>query len=270
MKDAVKKYYDENAEIEWDRLNNPYTKIEFRSTLYLIEKYFPITGHIFDIGSGPGRYSLELLKKGYKVSLLDISKNELDIAKSKVEEANLVAEGYHCKSALELENFDDESFDGILVMGPLYHLHNQKDREKVLRGIYRILKKNGIALISYINTWGVLKAGISEFPQSFQNISYFKRYIEGNLKFMPEESFTTTYFTSPPLALKEIREVGFNILSYAGAESFLSGLNTQVLNLYKNMPDVYENFVKAAIEYCEMPQYRDSTEHLHIIVKKEK
>lgn len=268
MADDVREYYDNAAEVEWSRLGNAYSKIEFKSTVHLIDKYFPKDGYILDIGSGPGRYSLELLKRGYKVSLLDISKNELDIAKRKISEAGLKAEDYYCKSALELETFEDESFDGVLVMGPLYHLHSEEDRIKVLKHGYRILKKEGIALISYINTWGCIKAGISEFPEPFKDVEYFERYIKGDLKFSPEESFTTTYFTSPPLALDEVKRAGFDIISYAGAESFLSGMRVQMSNLFTYMPDVYSNFLQKAVEFCELPQYREATEHLHIIVKK--
>lgn len=268
MIEKVREYYDNNAELEWNRLSNPYSRIEYESTLYLIEKYFPNNGHIIDIGSGPGRYSLELLKRGYKVSLLDISKNELDIARRKIDEANLTAEDYYCKSALELESFEDETFDGVLVMGPLYHLHSLKERQKVLKDTYRILKDNGIALISYINTWGALKASVSEFPESFKDKDHFQKYLEGNLKISSEESFTDTYFTTPPLALEEASQLGFKIISYAGVESFLSGLNGQMKNLYENMPDVYDNYLEIASECCELPQYRDSTEHLHIVVQK--
>lgn len=270
MTSEVRKYYDENAELEWQRLNNPYSRVEYCSTMYLIEKYFPKSGDIIDIGSGPGRYSLELLKKGYRVSLLDLSQNELDIAKRKAEEANLVADNYYCKSALELEFLADESFDGVLVMGPLYHLHSLEEREKVLKDTHRILKKNGVALISYINTWGALKASVGEFPDSFKDINHFESYKKGDLKFSPEESFTATYFTTPPLALDEIKKSGLEIISYAGSESFLAGLSSQVKNLYLYMPEVYENYLKKAAEFCELPQYRDATEHLHVIVKKVK
>lgn len=268
MTDKVREYYNSNADTEWNRLNNPYSRIEFECTLHLIDKYFPKSGHIIDIGSGPGRYSIELLKKGYKVSLLDISKNELDIARRKIEETGLVAEDYYCKSALELDSFEDETFDAVLLMGPLYHLHSIEERQKVLKDTYRILKNKGIAIISYINTWGALKASVSEFPESFKEEKHFQRYLKGDLKFTSEESFTTTYFTSPPLALKEVSESGLKTISYAGAESFLSGLNIQMSNLYENMPDVYENYLKIAPEYCELQQYRDSTEHLQIIVEK--
>ena len=266
--DDVKRYYDETAEKEWNRLNNPYSSIEFNSTMYLIDKYFPKTGHVLDVGAGPGRYSLELLRKGYQVSLLDISKNELVIAKIKIQEQGYTAESYHCKSALELDFFEDESFDSILIMGPLYHLHSEEDRHKVLTESKRILKKGGTALISYINTWGVLKASVREFPDSFEEIQYFDKYIEGDLKFTSGESFTDVYFTIPKIAIQEVEKSGFDIISYAGAESFLSGLNMQMVNLYTYMPKVYENYLAKASEYCELPQYRDATEHLHIIAKR--
>lgn len=264
----VKRYYDQIAETEWNRLNKPYSVIEYKTTMHLINKYFPEEGQVLDIGCGPGRYSLALLRQGYHVSLLDISSNELDIAKRKIQAEGYEAEGYYCQSALELSCFKDESFDCILIMGPLYHLHSEEDRNKVLTESKRILKKDGVALISYINTWGVLRASVREFPESFEDISHFDRYINGNLKFTKEESFTDTYFTSPPSAIAEVKKAGFKIVSYAGAESFLSGLNIQMENLYIYMPKVYENYLTKAIEYSELPQFRDTTEHLHIIAKK--
>jgi 2-polyprenyl-3-methyl-5-hydroxy-6-metoxy-1,4-benzoquinol methylase len=268
MDSEVKHYYDTNAEHEWERLNNPYTNIEYQTTLHLINRYFPKTGSLLDIGSGPGRYSLALLKQGYRVSLLDLSINELELAKQKIEEARLKAEQYYCMSALDLNQLPSESFDGILLMGPLYHLHQDEERQKVLRETKRILKPNGAALISYINTLGVLKASVTEFPESFEDIHHFDRYLHGNLIFTPESSFTATFFTTPSLALDEINRAGFKVISYAGAESFLSGLYDPIIKLYQTMPTVYENYIQKAMEYCELPPYRDATEHLHVIVRK--
>jgi 2-polyprenyl-3-methyl-5-hydroxy-6-metoxy-1,4-benzoquinol methylase len=268
MESEVKQYYDQNAKVEWERLNNPYSNIEYQTTLHLIKRYFPKTGRILDIGSGPGRYSLALLKEGYQVSLLDLSSKELEIAKEKIEEANLQAENYYCMSALELAQLPSESYDGILLMGPLYHLHQEEERQKVLKETKRLLKPNGVALISYINTWGVLKASVTEFPESFEDITHFDRYLNGNLVFTPEFSFTATFFTTPPLALEEISKSGFQVLSYAGAESFLSGMYLPLKDVYQTMPEVYEHYILKAKEYCELPQYRDATEHLHVIVRK--
>lgn len=271
--DEVKNYYNQNANAEWNRLNTPYSKIEFETSKYMMEKYLPKNGHILDIGSGPGRYSIELLKKGYKVTLLDISQNELDIAQDKIHDLGMTAEKYICESATKLEeHFEDDKqlFDGILVMGPMYHLHHSADRKKVLTDVKRLLKPNGVAFIAYINSWGLIKASLIEFPYEFEDIDAFDKYVDGNLKFNEGESFTSTYFTTPILAKKEIQDCGLEIVSYGGAESFLAGMGTQLTELYNDMPKVYSNYLKIAPKYAELPQYRDSTEHLNFIVKRAK
>ena len=266
--EEVKKYYDSAAEMEWQRLNKAYTSVEYKSTLYLIDKYFPKTGKVMDIGAGPGRYALALLERGYQVSLLDLSQNELKIAKEKITQAGYEADGYYCKSALELESFEDESFDALLIMGPMYHLHKEVDRQKVLQEARRILKTGGVAIVTYINTWGVLKASLREVPESFEELEHFEHYMEGGLIFSAEESFTETFFATPPIALEEVKKAGYELISYAGAESFISGLNMQIENLAIYMPEIYKNYVQKAAEYCEAPQYRDATEHLNIVVRK--
>ncbi len=64
MSDIVRDYYNDNVQKEWERLTTPLGAIEFASTLRLIKIYFPPMGHVADIGSGPGRYSVELCKLG--------------------------------------------------------------------------------------------------------------------------------------------------------------------------------------------------------------
>ena len=267
MRNYVKEYYDNNYEKEWDRLKKPYRIIEFMSTMYLIEKYFPKEGNAIDIGCGPGRYSIELLKKGYNVTLFELSGEELKLAKSKIEEEGLKAQEYICEDALNLHFLESEKYDVLLLMGPMYHVLNETDRVKILKEARRILKDDGIALISYINSWGCLKSGVTEFSEVFSDLQNVYNYLDEQ-KFDPNSSFTNLYMTTPTNALKEVTEAGFNIISYAGVESFLSGIESRVVELAVEDKNVYNNLLKVASETCEYPQYRDATEHIHIIVKK--
>jgi SAM-dependent methyltransferase len=268
MIEHVKEYYNENAEFEWNRFDNPYRRVEFETTKHLLRKYLPPSGHILDIGSGPGRYSIELLKDGYQVSLLDISLRELDIAKREIERLAYEAEGYYCQSATELDEFEDGQFDAILIMGPMYHLSNASDRNKVLREAHRIVKDDGIVFISYINNYGLLRAGLSEFPDSFRELTDFDNYRRDEYSIDENQGFTAVYFSTPDFAMNEVTDARFSIITRAGAESFLSGLNIQLRNLEENDKSTYDNFLRKACELCEMPEYRDATEHLNIVAKK--
>ncbi|WP_430487046.1 class I SAM-dependent methyltransferase [Clostridium sp. B9] len=66
----------------------------------MIKEYFPSEGKILDIGSGPGRYSIELLKRGYNVTLMDLSDKSIDMAKKNIESLGLEADNYICGDAL--------------------------------------------------------------------------------------------------------------------------------------------------------------------------
>lgn len=268
MKNDVTEYYNKIANHEWERLNNPYSLVEFESTMFLIKKYFPNKGSILDIGSGPGRYSIELAKLGYKMTLLDLSQTELDIAREQFEHHGLSSHGFHCSCALDLDQFEDNQFDSILVLGPMYHIHDESDRIKVQTNVHRILKKNGIAIFAYINTWGTLKSSLYELSDDFHDKANFKLMLDGDLKLDSKNAFTTAHFTTPPQALNEMRRSKFEIISYAGAESFISGMNLEIGKVKEKSNNLYNNYIKAAAEYCEEPQYRDATEHLVIVVKK--
>ena len=54
MSDEVRDYYDQNCINELRRLDDPYNRIEFFSTLYIIKKYFPDNGVILILAQVQG------------------------------------------------------------------------------------------------------------------------------------------------------------------------------------------------------------------------
>jgi S-adenosylmethionine-dependent methyltransferase len=78
----VKEYYAKQARSEWHRLQqDPYHQIEFIITTHFLEKYLPKHGLILNAGRGPGRYTIELARRGYDVVLLDFVPEMLKVAK---------------------------------------------------------------------------------------------------------------------------------------------------------------------------------------------
>ena len=153
--EKVKNYYKHFD--EKNRLRNDNSgKLEFLMTMNILEKNLPALAvgaevSVLDLGGGAGAYSFPLAKKGYKVTLADLSETLLSQAKKQKEEdkvQNLVS----CDqvNATDLSVYKDNSFDVVLLFGPLYHLTEKDEREKCIKEIRRVLKPGGKVFASFI------------------------------------------------------------------------------------------------------------------------
>lgn len=136
--------YDEDA-----RLTRKSRLPEYLNTMKYIQKYISEDSRIIEIGAGTGRYSIALAEMGYDVTAVELVSHNIEIMKSKVKAHHNIKiyEGNAC----DLSNFKSNDFDIVLLLGPMYHLFNDKDKHKALSEAIRIAKTNGIIFVSYCN-----------------------------------------------------------------------------------------------------------------------
>ena len=164
MKEA-ESFYDQNAEQEWGRLDRHRT--EFAVTLKALEEFLPLSpASVLDIGGGPGRYSIELAARGYNVTLLDVSRESLRLAKEKAAGVGVRLKETIHSNALDLEQCDPESFDAVLLMGPLYHLLLEEERVKAVGEAVSVLKPGGRSTIAPVTPCMTATLSTSNKPQS--------------------------------------------------------------------------------------------------------
>jgi S-adenosylmethionine-dependent methyltransferase len=268
MSNIVRNYYDEQVQDEWTRLERAYARLEMRSTLRLVEAFFPETGRVADIGGGPGRYTIELLRRGYEVTLVDLSETAMTFARDKLTELGLHPEGVYASDARHLEMLDDASVDAALCLGPLYHLVEPGERRTGLAELHRILKPGAPAIVGFINPWGVLRGGLTEFPTLYSDGSLIRQLLDTFVQAGEQSAFTEAAFLTPPQALEELREAGFAVECRAGVEGFASGARGPVMTMAEEDPAAYEVVADLVPETSTHPAFRDCTEHLHVVVRK--
>lgn len=163
--DEILNNHYSNDYTEDDRLIKDKThQVEYITTLKYIDKYLKKGDRVLEVGAGTGIYSLGLAKRGYQVDAVELVNDNLNILKSKITPAmNINAiQG----NALDLSMYEDNTFDMTLVLGPLYHLFKEEERDKVIEEAIRVTKSGGIIYYAFILSdltminWGFEKGNL--------------------------------------------------------------------------------------------------------------
>lgn len=107
---------------------------------------------VLDIGCGTGNYSLDLARKGLKVTGIDISPGMLARARAKAAKENLNVK-FLLADARQLP-FPDKCFDSVIAVSSLEFL---PDLREALNEAYRVLKPGGKLVVGVIgrnSAWG--------------------------------------------------------------------------------------------------------------------
>lgn len=142
------------------RLKTKHGQVEYLTAIKYIEEYLKEYDNpkIIDIGAGTGAYSIYFENKGYDVTAVELVKHNLKVIESKNKNIKL-----YQGNAIDLSKFDDNSFDIVLLFGPLYHLIDINDKLKAINEAKRIVKKNGLIFISYcLNEYAVITHGFKD------------------------------------------------------------------------------------------------------------
>ena len=105
------------------------------------------TGHVLEIGPGPGYIGLEWLKSTNATHLtgLDISPDMLAIAERNANEYGLSDRVEYAQSSGSKMPFEDDRFDAVFTNGSLHEWENPRG---TFDEIWRVLKPNGRVFIS--------------------------------------------------------------------------------------------------------------------------
>jgi S-adenosylmethionine-dependent methyltransferase len=238
----IREFYDDMAENEWKRLtSDAYHRLEFIVTFYFLEKYLPATGLVLDAGGGPGRYTIELAKRGYDVVLLDLSPRCLELARRKIVRAHVQRRVKQVLEGLvtDLSMFPAEHFDTVLCLGPFSHLIEEHDRDKAASEITRVAKVGAPLFISVISLYGVFRTVLQRLPYELTDPSSQEMFAKGvhryhGIRQKGEHGFPDAYFWHPRQLRELFESKGVETVEMATCEGLSSHLQGPTNKLYRD------------------------------------
>ena len=218
----IQAYY--NTGIEKDRLNTDVFQLERERTKEILLRYIPDDrSKILDVGGGTGHYSFWLKEHGHEIHLVDPVRFNIDAARKEAKERKLAPDSIQLAEARDLP-WDDNQFDVVLLMGPLYHLTNKDERSEALKEAFRVTKNGGQVIIEGISRYASLMDGF--FRNMIKDPDFFQ-IVEQDISTGQHRNFTdklayftTAYFHHPEELEKEVKQAGLKIKSTLAVESF--------------------------------------------------
>jgi ubiquinone/menaquinone biosynthesis C-methylase UbiE len=190
--------------------------LELLRTQELLTRYLPPPpAIILDVGGGPGVYAAWLAEQGYEVHLVDPVPLHVEQAQGAGAASATLGDARRLV-------WPDGSADGVLLLGPLYHLTERDDRIAALREGGRVLRPGGrlaaAAVSRFASTYDGLYRGRLHEPG-------FEEIVERDLRDGQHRNptrdpawFTTAYFHAPDELAAEIRDADLAFVALAAIE----------------------------------------------------
>ncbi len=267
--ERVKKYYTATVRKEWNRLaKNPYTRLEYDTTIHFLEKYLPKKGRVLDAGGGPGRYTIELARRGYRPLLLDMTPANMQFARRKIRQARMQArvEDAVEGSIVDLSRFEDNSFDAVICLGgPLSHILDRRKRDRAVSELIRVAKKGAPLFVSVMSRLSVQVIELTLFPFEIE-LPFFK-IARDTGDYPGTYGFTACHFFLPEEFERAFRNKGVRMLELAGLQG-LSARQPKAVNALARHKKRWRIWMETHFLTCTHPSVVGMSEHMLWIGKK--
>ena len=154
--DYASKFYDAYGSLEWDRLEaTPYGQLQAIIHADFIERYVRQGDRVLDAGCGPGRFTAVASHLGARVTALDMSERQLELAREKIEQADLLerVDSFVRADIADLSQIPDGHFDVVVCYGgALSYVCEQ--RHQAAAELVRVVRPGGVLLVSVMSRYG--------------------------------------------------------------------------------------------------------------------
>jgi cyclopropane fatty-acyl-phospholipid synthase-like methyltransferase len=168
--EAVARYFDALGFEEFERHDkSPVQRIKHALHVACLRDYVAPGMRVLDLGAGPGRFTEVLAGLGCRVTVIDLSAEQVRLNEERAMERGYAAsiDRWLQADMCDLGELGSEPFDAIVAFGgPFSYVLDQRDR--AMRECLGRLRPRGRILMSVMSKWGTTHAflrGVLDLPR---------------------------------------------------------------------------------------------------------
>jgi ubiquinone/menaquinone biosynthesis C-methylase UbiE len=157
--EAVAEYFDSLAQKEWLRLESTLQgRIKYAVHRNFVAKHIHAEMEVLDVGSGPGRFALDCVRLGAGVTLVDISRVQLELARQRLStEGSLErVRAFHRLDVLDLTSLAPDAYDAVVCFGGAVSYTRERCLD-ALRQLIRVARPGAPILLSVMSLFGAMR-----------------------------------------------------------------------------------------------------------------
>jgi ubiquinone/menaquinone biosynthesis C-methylase UbiE len=207
------------------RLRSGINQLEFLRVQEILRQHLPAPpANVVDVGGATGVHAEWLARDGYRVHLVDVTPGHVEQAARTLAGLGVTAE---VGDARRLPH-EDDSFDVVLLFGPLYHLTQRDERLLALREAARVVRPGGLVAVAAVSRFASLLDGMARgfvFDPQFRDVVSVD--LDSGQHRNPTNHpnwWTTAYFHRPEDLRDEAVEAGLKVIDVLDVEGMAAYL----------------------------------------------
>ncbi|HEX9124579.1 MAG TPA: methyltransferase domain-containing protein [Actinomycetota bacterium] len=268
--DAIARIFDEYGDAEWSRHEtSPFARVSFHVHRHYLERFVRPGDRVLEVGAGSGRFTVDLARLGTRVTVVDISPEQLRLNEEHLVEAGLdgVVDARLLADVLDLSRFEDRAFDAAVCYGgPLSWVLDGADR--ALDELLRVTRTGGHVLLGVMSRLGTLQAFLAAAAEEIQEYGLQEMQDIVDTGYLPDN-----HSTLGPLHLYTWAELRALLgrhpcdLVVASAANLLSIGNDETCERWiRDDPAMWERFLAWEVASCSEPGAIDGGTHIVAVV----
>jgi ubiquinone/menaquinone biosynthesis C-methylase UbiE len=266
--DHVRQRYAGKAAQEWDRLcSTPIMRIEYMITTHFLNRYLPESGIVLDAGSGPGRYALDLVRKGYRAVMLDLLHEMLLLGQEKVAEADLQDKVMAVEGNIASLPYTDNCFDAVINLGaPISHITDAQARIRAVHEFARVVKPDGLVFLTGMSRLACYRGSVFWLKQ---HPEFFEQLITAEYRASGIMDGSQVWYNFAPGELEGLAKyAGLHVVDRVGCEGLANHLPVDALEQIEGDERYGPAWKEILLDTANDPSIIGISNHLLVVARK--